>query len=104
MKKFLRMGVALLAFSAGAAEAQIDLNIGINDQPVVVRPAAYPSYVSGRERHRDYDWNYWHQQQLARDEQARREAEERRMALARDHHDEHHDNGRHLGQYKHDNR
>ncbi len=75
----LAAGVAL---SAGAAQARTDLSIGIGvpaepvyaaPQPVYPAPVYYapaPAYVepgfayynyNGRDTHRHYDWNYWHQ-------------------------------------------
>ena len=72
---------AVVAFSAGAAEARTNLSISLGAPaymepapvyyapPPVYAPApvyyepgiAYYNY-SGREAHRHYDWNYWHGQ------------------------------------------
>jgi hypothetical protein len=90
MKKLLLITAALLSLSATAANARTSFSIGINQpvyyQPVPVYyqpapiyyqpapvyyqpapayygpPAYYPTYYNGRDRHRNYDWRYWHRQ------------------------------------------
>ena len=64
MKKLL-ITAALIALSASAAQAEINVGIGINQPgyyasvPVYVEPARvyYPTYSN--DRHRNYDWSYW---------------------------------------------
>ncbi len=84
MKKLLIATAALITLSATAAQAEINLDIGLGEpayveQPVVVEHPYLPAHYNGRDRHREgRDW---------------------RVA-----HEENHDNGRHLGEIKHDHR
>jgi hypothetical protein len=88
MKKLL-ITAAILAVSATAAQAEISVGIGINQPgyyapaPVYIEPARryYPTYSN--DRHRNYDWSYWHPQPV-RVVEVRRDYDDR---------DEHHDNG-----------
>ena len=71
--------LAVAALSASAANARPNLDIGVNLGGPVYAPAPvyaapvyepapayygppvlYPSYYNGRDRHRNYDWRYWH--------------------------------------------
>ena len=82
MKKLVLTTVlAVAALSASAASARVNVDIGLGapvyePAPVYAAPVyapvyepapayygppvVYPSYYSGRERHRNYDWRYWH--------------------------------------------
>ena len=82
MKKLVLTTVlAAVALSATTANARVNLDVGIGlGQPAYVAPAPvyypppvyepapayygppvlYPSYYNGRDRHRNYDWRYWH--------------------------------------------
>jgi hypothetical protein len=81
MKKLvLTTMLAAVALSATAANARTNLNVGIGiGEPAYIAPApvyaapvyepapayygppvVYPSYYNGRDRHRNYDWRYWH--------------------------------------------
>ena len=78
MKHLLIATAALLALSATAANAEINLDIGIGEPayvepaPVIVEHPYLPAHYNGRDRHREgRDW---------------REVHERHD----DHHDDHH--------------
>ena len=85
MKKFL-LATALISLSAGAANAQVNFGQpayqAYEPAPVIVEHPYLPAHYNGRDRHREgREWRYSH------------EYHDR---------DERHDNGRHLGQIKHD--
>ncbi len=85
MKKLL-LTVSFICFAAGYEQAQaqvsVDVNVGAPVYPAYVRTGYYPTYYRDRG---DYDWRYWNHD---RDDD--------------DHDwDDHHDNGKHKGWYKH---
>jgi hypothetical protein len=92
MKKLL-LTAAILAASAGAANAEINVGIGINQPayPVYVAPA--PTVVYYNEQHRNYDWNYWRPAE-------RRVIVEQRTYIDHDDHGHGHGHGKAKGHYK----
>lgn len=99
MKKLL-ITAALVALSASAAHAEIDVNIGIGQPgyyvpaPIYVEPVRVytPTYYGyGNDRHRNYDWSYWRQHREVRYVEQRHDDDDRY---------EHHDNGN-RGNYQH---
>ena len=95
MKKLL-IAAAILAASAGAANAEINVGIGINQPayPVYVAPA--PTVVYYNDQHRNYDWNYWRPAE-------RRVIVEKRTYVDYDRDDHHHGrgHGKAKGHHKH---
>lgn len=95
MKKLL-ITAALIALSATAAQAEINVGIGINQPgyyvpaPVYVEPARvyYPTYTN--DRHHNYDWSYWRPRPELRYVETHRD----------DDYDMRNDNGKHKGHYK----
>ncbi len=66
MKKLLIVTTLVLA-SAASADARVNVDIGLfapapyyEPAPVYYAPPPHlVGYYNGRDRHRQYDWNYW---------------------------------------------
>jgi hypothetical protein len=88
MKKFLVAG-ALVLVSTTAAQAEVDVNIGLFDpRPVYVQPR--PVYYHDYSRGREYDWAYWH----GYSDDRRDNRGHDRHEWKKDKHNGKHDNGR----------
>ncbi len=103
-KTVLITAVMALVLNATAANAGTDLGAGRAGSEIpstnVDHPDNYPSWYSGRDRHRNYDWNYWHKNDESSSRnrvfESNRVNEERRLADER----LYHDHGKHLGHFK----